>query len=53
VRQLSQRLLDSIKSIYGNDFLTIKGAFNSDDSENYKKAVKLEYKLLINKKTWR
>ena len=53
VRQPSQRLLDSIDSIYDNDPLTLKNALNKDDNENWKEAVKLEFKSQMDKKTLR
>jgi hypothetical protein len=43
VRQTSQRLLDSIDSIYDNDPLTLKNALSKDDNENWKEVVKLEF----------
>jgi hypothetical protein len=44
VRQTSQRLFDSINSMYNNDPLTLKDALGRDESENCKEVVKLEYK---------
>ena len=53
MRQPSQRLFDSINSIYDNDPLILKDAIYRNDMENWKEVVKLKYKLLIDKKTCR
>ena len=52
IRRPFQRFLDSINSIDGNESLSLKEALNRLDEAKWKEAVKMEYKSLMNKKTW-
>ena len=52
VRRPSQCFLDSINSIDENEPLSLKKALNRPDGAKWKEVVKMEYKSLMNKKTW-
>jgi hypothetical protein len=53
VKQAFQILLDFINSISNNDSLTLKDVLSRCDNENWKEVVKLEYKSLMDRKTWK
>jgi hypothetical protein len=53
VKQAFQKLLDFINSISNNDSLTLKDVLSRCDNENWKEVVKLEYKSLMDRKTWK
>ena len=52
VERPSQRFLDSINSIDENEPLSLKDVLNKQDRAKWKEAIKMEYKSLMDKKTW-